>query len=141
MIKFFIVEVKCGHVGRNKYIPIKFPVKASNTKEAVKIVKDYKRVKKGGRKDIVLDVYECSKEEYEKQEFCNSKDPYLQVKSKWQQNKIMPLIEHRIVYEEESVHKRKRNKKESVKYRQKKNSIIIQNKESEIRDYMNRCFC
>ena len=28
--KYYIVKAKCGHVGRDKYIPIDFPIKAKS---------------------------------------------------------------------------------------------------------------
>ena len=34
-IKYYNVTAKCGHVGRENYIPISFPVKALNAKKLV----------------------------------------------------------------------------------------------------------
>ena len=44
-IKYYNVTAKCGHVGRENYIPISFAVKAQSAKEASKRVRNFPRVK------------------------------------------------------------------------------------------------
>ena len=44
MIRYFAVETKCGHVGKNKCIYIWFAVKAENGKQAAARAREYKRV-------------------------------------------------------------------------------------------------
>ena len=53
--QYFMVIAKCGHVGRNNYIPVKFAVKAESKKAAAKMVRNFPRVKHD-HKDAILDV-------------------------------------------------------------------------------------
>jgi len=64
MVKFFIVKAKCGHVGKNWYIPNVFTVCAENRKEAASIVLQMPAVKRD-HKDAILLVYETGKDEYD----------------------------------------------------------------------------
>lgn len=95
-LEFFIVKAKCGHVGRPYYIPIDFPVKASDAKEAAAIVRKFGRVKHD-HKDAILDVRQVNKMEYKTQCEANNVDPYLCVKSKHNQNDIFEKIKDRLV--------------------------------------------
>ena len=36
-MKYYIVTAKCGHVGRDYYIPIDFPIRAESRTEAAKV--------------------------------------------------------------------------------------------------------
>ena len=44
-MEFYLVTTKCGHVGKGHYVPITFPIKAENGKEAAKIARMLPRVK------------------------------------------------------------------------------------------------
>ena len=63
MKNYFEVIAKCGHVGRNKYIPIKFAVEAESGKDAAAMVRRFPRVKHN-HKDAILDCKEIFYEEY-----------------------------------------------------------------------------
>lgn len=133
--KYYIVMVKCGHVGRDKFMPIRFAIKARNKKEAAALAREKPRVKRG-HKDAILSVEEVDKTKYLSQIFYNRCDPYLSVCSKHEQNKIMPLIVDRL--EEDMHHKRiiKETKKTNVKHKLKKNFILINQKNLEIKEFM-----
>ncbi|MBN3489918.1 leucine-rich repeat domain-containing protein [Acholeplasma equirhinis] len=97
-INYYLVTVKCGHVGRDKYMPITFPVMAHDRKQASDIARVFPRVKKD-HPDVVISAELVTEEQYYKQVEENNKDPYLHIKRKMDQKKIMDLIEHRLVLE------------------------------------------
>lgn len=96
---YYKVETKCGHVGKENYIIINFPIKADSKKEAAKIAREIPRVKHN-YKDAILGVNEITLEEYKQLCKANSNDPYLKCKNKQEQNLIIGL-EERIIYKEE----------------------------------------
>lgn len=75
-MKYFLVKTQCGHVGRNHYIEITFPVMAENGCEAALIARWIPRVKHD-RKDAIVSVDEVSLEQYELQSDINRNDSYL----------------------------------------------------------------
>ncbi len=85
--RYYKVKCKCGHVGRNYYIPIDFPVVASNGREAAKIARNFPRCKHH-HKDCILEVAEISKEEYIELHSLNDDDPFLHCSSIQQQRLI-----------------------------------------------------
>ena len=95
-LKNYIVTAKCGHVGRMYYIPINFPIMAISAKEAAKIVRNMGRVKHD-HKDAIQKVRHVSEEEYIQQIENNMRDPYLQFKSKHEQNDNIDCIKNRLV--------------------------------------------
>jgi len=94
--KKFAVTCKCGHVGKEKYIPITFYVLANSKKDASRKAKNFPRVKKD-HKDAVLDAKEVSTEEFIKGIKENDKDPYLLAKSIQDQRRFSEKIFNRIV--------------------------------------------
>lgn len=104
--KYFIVEAKCGHVGRHRYMPIQFAVQTTSKKDAARIVRTFPRVKHD-HKDAIINVLEVSKEDYMKQSLINKQDPYLRITRKQDQNKIIHLIEDRL--KPEPNYKRRKN--------------------------------
>ena len=99
-MKYYIVTTKCGHVGKNKYIVIDFPVLAENGKDAARMARDIPRVKHH-HKDAILNVREVSVEEYNEYVEKNNKDDYLKCSNRQEQNMIKNISE-RIIYECES---------------------------------------
>ncbi len=70
-MKFYLIECKHGHVGRDKYLPLVIPVQAENVEKAIEIAKLKPGVKKDHKdwclkKPIVVDAatYEKAKETY-----------------------------------------------------------------------------
>lgn len=96
--RYFAVTCKCGHVSRNYYIPIKFAIIASNRKDAAAKARQIGRVKHNHKYAIITNE-EISFTEYLKIKEENSKDPYLNVKSKHEQKEIIHLIKHRLIPE------------------------------------------
>ena len=106
--EFYIVKAKCGHVGRQHYIPISFPVQASSKKEAVSIILQKGRVKRN-HKDAILDVKKVNQQKYLEQIEINRKDPYLHIKSRHEQDDVMTDIKDRLV--KDPHYKTKKNKR------------------------------
>lgn len=120
-IKTYAVTAKCGHVGKGKYIPITFPVKAVSRKEAAASVRQYPRVKHD-HKDAILSVEEISLEEYYEIKIKNNQNPYLSAKNIQEQRMYCIDLENEILEEET---KEKRNKKELNQYKNKKQKEIF----------------
>ena len=99
-MNYYLVTAKCGHVGRHYYIPITFPVKAENGREAAKITRQIPRVKHN-RKDAIIECRKVDMEEYVMQQIINACDPYLQATSKQEQNKMVPDVDIRVFEEVE----------------------------------------
>lgn len=113
--RYYKVVAKCGHVGRNNYIPVQFAVIALNGKEAAKKVRDYTRVKHN-HKDAILNCTEISYADYLELLDINSKDEYLRCVNIQQQRKIENFSE-RILKEEKKMLDIKGNK-QKVKAKQ-----------------------
>lgn len=125
-IKYYAVICKCGHVGRNKYIPITFPVAATNGREASATARSIARVKHH-QKFAIINCREIDKNEYCRLQKVNSSDPYLRCKNKKQQ-KMIKNLDERIV-EEQNVtkygeKKSKIKRSERVSYINKKHNIL-----------------
>ena len=132
-MNYYIVQARCGHLGHGRYIPISFPVRANDGEEAASLTKGFPRVKKN-RKDSILSVTEVGYLAYQCQRVLNEMDPYLNVYSKREQDKIMPLIEHRIKFEEQDL-KIGEKRRDSVKYKRRKNSLKWLDMETQIKQY------
>lgn len=91
-MKYYIVKTKCGHVGKNKYIVIDFPVVAENGKEAAKKARNYPRVKHH-QKDAIINVLEVSYEDYLNCIENNNSDEYLKCSNRQEQNRISNIYE------------------------------------------------
>lgn len=92
VMNYYEVIAKCGHVGRNKYVPIKFGIMAESGKEAARIVRQFPRVKHD-HKDAILKVTKIDYERYLEIFEVNANDPYLKCYSKHQQKQIENLEE------------------------------------------------
>ena len=122
--KYFMVIAKCGHVGRQNYIPIKFAVVAESRKEAAQVVRCFGRVKHD-HKDAILDVKEIDYIEYCEIKKSNDEDPYLRCHSKYEQKQIANL-EERFVTDNHSSKKiyDKQERIDRIAYKSKKQKII-----------------
>lgn len=108
--KYFKVQAKCGHVGRNRYVLKWFYVKALTGEEAAKVVRGKPRVKYN-QKDAIRDVIRITLEEYLKGIKLNSHDMYFKCTNK-QEQKLYNCVKFEEVYPEENEHliyKKKRN--------------------------------
>ncbi len=111
MNKYFAVVCKCGHVGRNNYILIAFPVIANSKKEAARIARSIPRCKHH-HKDCIRDVTEVSYENFIKLKHENNRDPYLKCSCIQEQRTID--ISSRIISEREACFKVKEESIQSV---------------------------
>lgn len=75
-LNYFIVVCKVGHVGKNWYTTIAYPIYAKDGKEASKIARNLPRVKHD-LKDAVISCTKVSKEDFEAQKIENLKNPFL----------------------------------------------------------------
>jgi len=94
-MRYFTVTAKCGHVGKNRYIPITFPVRAESAAEAASVTRQMPRVKHHHR-DAILSVTEVDYPEYLDLAYVNRFDPYLTCTSKRAQMAEYDAIYHRI---------------------------------------------
>ena len=132
---YFMVIAKCGHVGKKKYIPIKFAVMAESGKEAAKKVRQFSRVKHN-HKDAILDVRCVTLEEFLEINEINNNDPYLKCHSRQEQNLIDNLTE-RMVTDPHNVKEifDKQARKDRVAYKLRKFKILEESSKRE--DYCN----
>ena len=84
-MKMYKVTCKCGHVGRENYLPVDYPVYAYNGREAAFKARFIPRVKHD-HKDAILDVKEINYDEFELLEEKNKNDEYLKCKCIQDQN-------------------------------------------------------
>ena len=122
---YYEVIAKCGHVGRKKYIPIKFAVIAENGKEAAKIVRKIPRVKHN-HKDAILYVKKICYEEYQEIIETNNKDPYLKCNSRHEQKQIDNLSERlkEDLHNQNTIIYNKKNRIDRISYKNKKSKIL-----------------
>ena len=109
--KYYRVLTKCGHVGRNGYVPIQFAIVAETGKEAAKIARDMPRVKHH-HKDAILKVEEISKSIYKEIREINANDPYLHCHSIQEQRQFD--LTDRLIPETKWGTPYKRNKEKST---------------------------
>lgn len=111
---YFIVKVKCGHVGKQFYIPIDFPIMAYDSKEAANIAKKIPRVKHD-HKDVILSIREVTFSIYQEQKEKNNDDPYLKIKSKHDQEQYMVEIEKRRILDSHYYRNKDKRKNKIIK--------------------------
>lgn len=136
---YFKVTAKCGHVGRNFFIPKAFPIIAKNKKEASLICRNIPRVKHD-HKDAILNCEAITKEEYNILRKINNNDPYLQCHSKYEQKNICN-IKKDIFYEDYVIKniykfiKNKLNRKTRVEYKLLKFKILKDDMKKSCNEY------
>lgn len=120
--RYFAVTCRCGHVGRDRYIPITFAVIASSAKEASKKASSFPRVKENHKYRIIQNK-EVDYQTFLEIKKTNDEDPYLKIKTKSEQRKIQEEID-------------KRTKKEDHNTKNKKHlsSIKVYDKNKRIRN-------
>ena len=127
-MSFYLVLCKCGHVGRNMYMPICFPVEAESRKDAAMIARKIPRVKHD-HKDAILNCVQTDEEGFNFQREINSGDPYLLCKSKHEQKLILPLIQNRLVYDSHC------EGGDKQKYKKKKTNLLVQSRKYKTVNY------
>ena len=121
-MEFYLVTTKCGHVGKASYVPITFPIKAENGREAARIARSLPRVKRN-HWDAILKCEKVTEEEFLKQIIVNKNDPYLHVSSKQEQKILVENLESRIVednHKNEIQEKKKKSQKPNLKFQELK---------------------
>lgn len=101
-MKYYQVKVRCGHVGRNNYIPKTFYIKAEDGKEAALKARKIPRVKHD-KKFAILGVNKITKDEYLEGIKINKGDPFLKVTSAQEQRVLCPNLDEEIIREEETI--------------------------------------
>ncbi len=121
--KYYVVQAKCGHVGRGKYVIKDFPVRAYSREEAANIVRQRPRVKHD-YKDAILYVEEITDEEYNivLNDYIN--DPFISCKCIQDQRFSCGDMLNQIFYESRNYKKQpeydKYERKERVEYKRRK---------------------
>ena len=101
-MKYYEVEAKCGHVGRNNYIIKMFYVCAEDGKEAALKVRNSPRVKHH-HKDAIRSVTEIDYDEYLNGLNKTSNDSYFLVHNSTQQRAICRFGENEVIREEQEI--------------------------------------
>lgn len=78
--KYYKVVCRCGHVGRKKYVPIAFAIRAMSKGMAMEIAINKPRVKHHSLNDVIS-VIEIDYDEYKELMEINRNDPYLQCRN------------------------------------------------------------
>lgn len=126
--KFFRVTCKCGHVGRQFFVRVDFPVNADSGKEAAEIARFIPRVKHD-HKDAILNCVEIDYEEYSILQKINDNDPYLKCKNPQEQSHIYGFaerLETEPKYEKQVI----KSRKDVVEFKNKKRKLVEDSFES-----------
>lgn len=126
--KFFRVTCKCGHVGRQFFVRVDFPVNADSGKEAAEIARFIPRVKHD-HKDAILNCVEIDYEEYVILQKINDNDPYLKCKNPQEQAHIYGFaerLETEPKYEKQVI----KSRKDVVEFKNKKRKLVEDSLES-----------
>lgn len=86
--KYFKVTCKCGHVGRNHFVRVSFPVIAQSAEGAASMARYFPRVKHD-HKYAIIDCVEIAEEEFLALKEQNDKDPYLKCTNLQEQDSII----------------------------------------------------
>ena len=109
---YYCVVVKCGHVGRNRYVLKELAIDAENGKEAAKKARLTPRVKHH-HKDAIREVVKISKMEYLKLKDQNSNDNYFKCQNVQQQRLLINFSEEELF--EEVIEKKFYKEKDTTK--------------------------
>jgi hypothetical protein len=72
---YYVVQARCGHVGRGKYIPLDFPIRASDAERAAFIARQRPGVKHH-HPEAILSVRKINFVEFLLYREINRRDPY-----------------------------------------------------------------
>lgn len=102
-MRFYKVEAKCGHVGKNWYFPAAFYITAENGREAAKVARVMPRVKHD-HKDTILSVSEIDVDSYVLGKETIMDNPYWFCKNIQEQRIQCRNLEENLVAEVEKTH-------------------------------------
>lgn len=116
--KYYLVEAKCGHVGRNYYIIKTFAIQASSGKKAAKRTRQLPRVKHHV-KSAIVSTKQVTKSTYLRQLQLNASDPYFCAENRQEQKRMCATLSDRIkpMHQERE---RVKTKRRTVRYRLRK---------------------
>ncbi len=134
MRKFFEVQVMCGHVGRNNYIPINFAVAAENGKVAAAKARWFPRVKHH-HKNAILGVSEITFGDYVSLKKENDSDQYLHCKNIQQQRQIKELNLRFCPMPKSDMKAGGEKRRIGIKYKRKKYFQLKASKMEELKEY------
>ncbi|WP_277618382.1 hypothetical protein [Paracholeplasma manati] len=131
-MSYYLIKVKMGHVGRNKYLPMILPIKADSIQDAIIKARSHGGVKRDHKDWCLEKPIEVSREEYLLQEALTYNDLYWINKTK----KMKDLFEDRLV-DEPNYHRigdiksnrievNKLKDKSSILYKLKKMTVMIE---------------
>lgn len=95
---YYAVGCKCGHVGKGKFIPIIFGIKATSGEEASLLARDMPRVKHDSQ-DAILFCINIDEEQYRSIRIINKCDPYLIAKNGQEHNTFYYELDKRTMFE------------------------------------------
>lgn len=133
IMKYYLIEVKMGHVGRNKYLPMILPIKATDLDEAIHKAKNHGGVKRNHKDWCLSKPIEVTYADYVKQELLTYSDSYWNNKTKRHLDDFIdrlidePHYKRLQDYYSKSVNYKKVKDRESIIYKMKKMTIIIDN--------------
>ena len=107
--QYFIVSVKCGHVGRAYCIIKDYPIMAATAKDAAAFARAMGRVKHH-LKDAIVKVESVTEDAYRDQRQRNLRDPYFSCKNIQDQRRVCPDIDQFRIALERHPFFRKRNR-------------------------------
>lgn len=115
-MKYYLVKVKLGHVGRQQYLPMALPIKANNVNEAINIARNHGGVKRN-HKDWCLEIpQEIDLSQYQAQQKLVYENQYWQGMA----NQMAGLFSSEIVQEQLNKFEYKNNKTINYKKSRKK---------------------
>lgn len=97
-MKYYKIQVKCGHVGKNKYILKWIFIKAKDGKEAADIARKKPRVKHH-HKDAIREVIDIDFKEYSLGLKAMAEDNYFKVHNKQDQIRIKAVKQEELIDE------------------------------------------
>lgn len=133
--KYFKVTCKCGHVGKNYFVRINFPVIAADGKGASAVARYIPRVKHD-HKDAILNCLEISIEDFNELQEINRNDPYLQCGNKQEQWMIENFASRLEPETHQRLHIKKERNADLVSYKRRKEKARNSISQREIMDYM-----
>jgi hypothetical protein len=128
VVYYFIVQAKCGHVGKGKYIPIDFPIRAMDARRAAFLVR-LKPGVKHHQSNAILSVRKVSVVEYLLYRRLFRDDVYWQLACKNYEALIPRIRDEEAYYRVDKPSKifrgaKKTNKKDTRGFRARKISLI-----------------
>lgn len=121
-MRYYLIKVKMGHVGRSKYLPMTLPIKAQDMDEAINRAKNHGGVKRNHKDWCLESPVEITFEEYKVEQSKTYSDQYWNNKTRAR----LQLFEERLE-DEPNYHQWndiKSNRNEFIKLRDESTKIF-----------------